>query len=235
MHDAASGGGDAAGLTPIDEHRTTMHRPRSGLRVLPVVALVLIGLASSVLTSWIQALLHGDPTAEGHAASARFIFTNGGGQTATGFRWQLRQARTGVRCALASRWRPDEESQPAEAPGWVYLTDSFAGVYTFGYGFPWTSMRSVVFAGSGMAFTTQVQPLWRLTIAGRKVALPVFPAWRGLLLNTSLYAFAALLVACALSRARRSYRRRRGQCRACGYDLVGIVSNICPECGALSS
>ena len=31
---------------------------------------------------------------------------------------------------------------------------------------------------------------------------------------------------------RRWRRRRRGECVACGYDLTGNVSGVCPECGA---
>ena len=30
---------------------------------------------------------------------------------------------------------------------------------------------------------------------------------------------------------RPTERRAKGQCRACGYDLFGNVSGVCPECG----
>lgn len=30
---------------------------------------------------------------------------------------------------------------------------------------------------------------------------------------------------------RRAYRKRRGLCLTCGYDLTGNVSGVCPECG----
>lgn len=30
---------------------------------------------------------------------------------------------------------------------------------------------------------------------------------------------------------RRWRRRRRGECLACGYNLTGNVSSVCPECG----
>lgn len=33
-------------------------------------------------------------------------------------------------------------------------------------------------------------------------------------------------------RLRHRSRRRRGLCLACGYDLAGNPSGICPECGA---
>ena len=31
---------------------------------------------------------------------------------------------------------------------------------------------------------------------------------------------------------RRRRRRKRGECVACGYNLTGNVSGVCPECGA---
>lgn len=48
-----------------------------------------------------------------------------------------------------------------------------------------------------------------------------------------LYLVAVPAAICLLvaSRPRRYLRRRRGQCLACGYDLRGAASPICPECG----
>jgi hypothetical protein len=34
-----------------------------------------------------------------------------------------------------------------------------------------------------------------------------------------------------LDRLRRQWRRRRGQCERCGYDLTGNEGGDCPECG----
>ncbi len=31
---------------------------------------------------------------------------------------------------------------------------------------------------------------------------------------------------------RENYRRHHGLCVACGYNLTGNVSGVCPECGA---
>jgi hypothetical protein len=33
------------------------------------------------------------------------------------------------------------------------------------------------------------------------------------------------------AKERAEWRRQRGQCPACGYDLTGNVSGVCPECG----
>jgi hypothetical protein len=50
----------------------------------------------------------------------------------------------------------------------------------------------------------------------------------------------ALLAAAASVWSWLAYRRRRdhdrpGHCRACGYDLKGNVSGVCPECGAAAA
>lgn len=37
-----------------------------------------------------------------------------------------------------------------------------------------------------------------------------------------------------LRRHRTARRRRLGRCLACGYDLTGNVSGVCPECGSLT-
>ena len=66
---------------------------------------------------------------------------------------------------------------------------------------------------------------------GWREALPLVPIWPGLLADTVFYAalFAALHQPTTL--ARRSIRRKRGHCPACNYDLQGLDSPTCPECG----
>jgi len=48
------------------------------------------------------------------------------------------------------------------------------------------------------------------------------------------YAILLMTAAVPLLRLRRAprNRRRRGGCAACGYNLTGNVSGVCPECGA---
>ena len=54
-----------------------------------------------------------------------------------------------------------------------------------------------------------------------------FPMW--LLMVPAIL---LVTVAWLLSSLRRAVRSRAGRCRACGYDLTGNTSGICPECGA---
>jgi hypothetical protein len=67
----------------------------------------------------------------------------------------------------------------------------------------------------------------RLSTIPQLTAIIGFPLWAPVL------AFGAYpLIALILSPYwRRRYRRERGLCLHCGYDLTGNVSNVCPECG----
>ena len=61
--------------------------------------------------------------------------------------------------------------------------------------------------------------------------LPYLPYWPGLLADTLFY---AVLLACLHQLnawGHRTRRRKRGRCAACGYDLSGLDSFTCPECG----
>jgi hypothetical protein len=62
--------------------------------------------------------------------------------------------------------------------------------------------------------------------------LPFQPMPVGLLVDTIIYAAAALLLARAPISLRTYLRRRRGLCGRCAYDLRSLPHNTpCPECG----
>lgn len=65
--------------------------------------------------------------------------------------------------------------------------------------------------------------------------LPYLPIWRGIILNTILYAAVWYLVISGIGlvnqRLRRLIRMKPWLCTKCRYDLRGISSSKCPECG----
>lgn len=69
------------------------------------------------------------------------------------------------------------------------------------------------------------------------IDLPYLPDWGGLAANTALFSLAWWGVIAGSGALRRGFRRRRGRCPACGYDLHGLSTEHkgkCPECGSPS-
>jgi len=58
--------------------------------------------------------------------------------------------------------------------------------------------------------------------------LPIRPVWRGLVVDSCLYAIVLSVLAVGAQRAIRRHRVRRGLCPRCRYRLT---SNMCTECG----
>ncbi|MEZ6233685.1 MAG: hypothetical protein R3B68_05810 [Phycisphaerales bacterium] len=67
--------------------------------------------------------------------------------------------------------------------------------------------------------------------AARFRAIPLMPLWRGVLVNSALYAIAWALVLHALSVLASRRESRRGHCPQCRYDLLHDFAGGCPECG----
>lgn len=61
------------------------------------------------------------------------------------------------------------------------------------------------------------------------VHLPLKPLWGGLAINVAIYGFMVWLLTGGVIAVRRSVRRRRNQCEACGCPCG--VSPVCTECG----
>lgn len=61
--------------------------------------------------------------------------------------------------------------------------------------------------------------------------IPLTPIWKGLVVNSVLYAAFLWLLLAGPSAVRQRWRQRQGLCRRCGYDLHGAAHTKCPECG----
>ncbi len=62
-------------------------------------------------------------------------------------------------------------------------------------------------------------------------ALPYYPIWSGLVLNTAFYALLFFIFVRLAKGTRQLLRFREGKCPRCGYDLVMNFSQPCSECG----
>lgn len=61
--------------------------------------------------------------------------------------------------------------------------------------------------------------------------IPLRPIWRGVALNSLIYAGLWTAPVCIVPMARIGLRRRRGLCPRCAYDLRSDFASGCPECG----
>lgn len=121
-------------------------------------------------------------------------------------------------------WAPSATSYGCEdARGWPALAMwcEFKQVKKGG-GWVWQASRGLLISPSDDRQLLNVR------------VLPARPLWPGLIANTSVYAvgWAGLLV--ILDWRRHVWRRARGRCVGCGYELRGLTPGAaCPECGAL--
>lgn len=113
-----------------------------------------------------------------------------------------------VRCELAAGW-------PIRSMRWCYKVKDPPG----------TNIFEPSWAGIRLTDHASVSS-WHLA---RFRAVPVLPAWRGFVANTSLYAAALATSVLGARWLRCWWRRRRGRCGYCGYPAG--VADVCTECG----
>lgn len=131
--------------------------------------------------------------------------------------------------------RPGDTLHPDPLWGEVYIEQ---------WGAPFRAMQKFGYAhdppGTMMAFNSPIeQRTWKIPAryvpwSLEDVHLPVQFIWRGIILNTLIYATAWFLlwrVSRRFGRGKILRRVRAGLCPACAYDLAADYRAGCPECG----
>jgi hypothetical protein len=118
-------------------------------------------------------------------------------------------------------------------------SDAEASIYTAGW--PLRALRcEAAWRRGEPEFRWSIQePRWLARdrsrdciMQGRPRGLPLLPIPLGFTLDTLFYAAILAGLFVAPSHIRSRLRLRRGLCPACGYDLAGNTTGVCPECGA---
>jgi hypothetical protein len=126
---------------------------------------------------------------------------------------------------------------------WHVIVDSGSNAGTYNailrtYGLPMRSLHcwGLLFVSQASTEQTERQsivlpsPLPRAW--NKNGFFPILPVWPGFVVNTAFYAGVAWSLRWGLLAVRRRWLRHTGRCMQCGYNLSGVVSEVCPECGA---
>ncbi len=103
-------------------------------------------------------------------------------------------------------------------------------------GWPWRAWRggdSMMPAPGGYAGRSESKVTFRDPLGWSRFGylVPYGPVWSGIVGNSLVGAMGIWALVVFPAAVRRARRRRRGLCVACGYDLAGAASAVCPECG----
>ncbi|MCC7390524.1 MAG: hypothetical protein IT431_17365 [Phycisphaerales bacterium] len=183
---------------------------RAYLEPLPPYRVVTMDTLPATIASQVQ--LWADPGAVEHWR-----------QQASPERLEVRELPGIIRAAARPLPELKESGQPGglavECRGWpsYALYCKLAPYYPFG------SAQDCAFGA--IAISSHSDDLYAATL------LPCIPYWPGLLANTLFYALLLATLHQLTAYARRARRRRRNRCAACNYDLRGLTTPTCPECG----
>ena len=195
-------------------------------RLLNLLTALSLLLFVSIAAAWVKV----------HASAAAHDRTYRAGRPAGGimpaYSHEFGYVRLGLRTffvgtyrsnVLALGWNTNAPPPPLGQYGWTPVID-YQGEPSDAIGpdhwrlWHFGALRTTVTSRSGtpVTYTSIVLPHWAaLTLAA------ILPATR-----------ARRWYASARGRLRRWGPRLPGVCRACGYDLTGNQSGVCPECGA---
>lgn len=202
----------------------------------PVAPALLIALGLGVATDYGVAVLSRDAGVGGGSTTASGVGTAGDG-------WSVRVWRGGTRDALnISLVRPAAGRTSGEAslhlPHSVWrsayrraLRDpSIMSAFINGQAYGWPT-RSWAGYFINARPSGSVNAWLSAPGSSQSRVLPYIPVVPGIVVNSSMYAAAWFGVLILVRRLAR-HRRKPGFCGECGYDVRGLITPRCPECGA---
>lgn len=171
--------------------------------------------------------LDNDPLTQSPALANAAGFTFEGGVSWTG----SSSSHTGFRLHDGGRDGAKYIARPVLAPGMTMRATRNAG-------WPLPSLGSTIVrtdAGLRGRWLLPIAPRWASGPHLFARSLPLRPVWPGFVANTALFAAGWWMLLglpmVVYNVIRRRGLRRRGRCPRCGYDLSGLNSDVCPECG----
>jgi len=97
-------------------------------------------------------------------------------------------------------------------------------------GWPLLSRHSSRYYDNSMIPNIRASAMSTAVLENTSTLFPIYPLWRGLFVNSLIYALALGVVLSTRRMLLRRSRVKRGCCVKCGYRLIATVAK-CPECG----
>jgi hypothetical protein len=115
------------------------------------------------------------------------------------------------------------------------------GVVSDECGFPFRAFAMQ--GGQGPGLSTWAAPIARAPgidggvgpislFSSAPVVIPVIPMWPGVAIDAGIYGAGLFALWRGVRLVRPARARGLQRCSKCGYDLSGLTSRMCPECGA---
>jgi hypothetical protein len=225
------------------------HARRVRIGVIIAILCLLLGAATTYVSAWV--LMNTRHTDLSHKSTGfRTSLENKSGwvvrtDSRPGAQWvqclplrpESRGSERHPKLPLVPDWSLSVSNSPVELGREFGVTERFC-LWERGAGWP---LIAIIDREAFLYDSDRYVRMWSPTVGwGRRpvygvwhgIAIAFRPVWPGFVVNTAVFSVTWLLVTGMVVGAVRFTRKRAGCCPRCRYDLAGLSSGICPECGA---